>query len=79
MNAVPFPAKHLDLPAPRIWKLDDLTGFLRVSKSWVYKRTEPRCEDPIPRIAGCGRLRFDTWNPEFQSWMARHLGREEQE
>jgi hypothetical protein len=81
VTTIPFPVKQqpLDLPAPRIWKLEDLMGFLRVSKPWVYKHTTPRCEDPIPRIPGIGRLRFDTWNPQFQDWMARHLGHEEKE
>ena len=64
----------IDLPAPRIWKLEDLMRFLRVSKSWVYKRTKAKSDDPIPRIQGMGCIRFDTRNPEFQSWMARHLG-----
>lgn len=63
----------LNLPAPRIWKTADLSNFLRVHKSWIYKRTG-KCNDPIPHIPGIGVLRFDTWNVEFQDWMARHLG-----
>lgn len=68
------PASTLNLPAPRIWKPKDLAEFLSVSLSWIYKRTEMSAEDPIPRVAGVGRLRFDTHSPRFQSWMRRQLG-----
>lgn len=77
MTTVPFPTKRptqMELPAPRIWKPADLMNFLHVSKSWVYKRTDSRATDPIPRIQGIGLLRFDTHNAAFQDWMARHLG-----
>ena len=61
----------LDLPIPRIWTPKHLAEFLGVSISWVYKRTEASAEDPIPRIAGVGRLRFDTQAPAFQAWLRR--------
>lgn len=64
----------LDLPAPRIWQPKHLAEFLGVSVHWVYKRTETSAEDPIPRVAGVGRLRFDTHSPKFQDWMRRQLG-----
>ncbi len=64
----------LELPAPRIWKPKDLAQFLGVSISWIYKRTEAGAGDPIPRVVGVGRLRFDTHSPLFQSWMRRQLG-----
>ena len=62
---------NLDLPVPRIWTPKHLAEFLGVSVSWVYKRTETSAEDPIPRIAGVGRLRFDTQAPAFQAWLRR--------
>ena len=68
------PTPIVALPAPRIWTADDLSHFLRVSRSWIYKRTGTKAEDPIPRIPGIGRLAFDTHNDGFQSWIARHLG-----
>ena len=65
---------RLDLPAPRIWTPKNLAGFLGLSIHWVYKRTETSAEDPIPRVAGVGHLRFDTHSPTFQAWMRRQLG-----
>jgi hypothetical protein len=67
-------ASVLTLPEPRIWTPQHLADFLGVSVSWVHKRTMAKAEDPIPRIAGVGNLRFDTASPEFQDWMRRHLG-----
>jgi len=84
MSTIPFPTRRdeasvravpaLDLPGPRIWQLDDLAKFLRVGKSWVYKRTQANAEDPPPRCPGIGPLRFDTASPAFQSWLRRQLG-----
>ena len=65
---------ELSLPGPRIWTPKQLAELLQVSVSWVYKRTESSAEDPIPRVAGVGRLRFDTHSPKFQSWMRRQIG-----
>lgn len=82
-SAIPFPSKRenaaratpaLDLPGPRVWRVDDLANFLRVSKSWIYQRTTASAEDPIPRIPGVGRLSFDTHDPRFVEWMRRQLG-----
>jgi hypothetical protein len=39
--------------------------------SWVYKRTTPQADDPIPRIRGVGQVRFDTWSVVFQNWIHR--------
>lgn len=64
----------LNLPAPRVWAPKDLAAFLGVSIHWVYKRCETSAEDPIPRITGVGRLRFDTASLLFQDWMRRQLG-----
>ena len=64
----------LNLPDPRVWKPQDLSAFLGVSVHWVYKRCERKADDPIPRIPGIGRLRFDTHHPDFQDWMRRQLG-----
>lgn len=69
-----IPSEELSLPGPRVWTPKQLAEFLRVSVSWIYKRTEAGAEDPIPRVAGVGRLRFDTHSPKFQSWMKRQLG-----
>jgi hypothetical protein len=65
---------NLNLPAPRIWTPQHLAEFLGVSTSWVLKRTQAKAKDPIPRIVGVGRLRFDTESPRFQDWMRRQLG-----
>jgi hypothetical protein len=80
-RAIAFPTRHdasaeppLDLPGPRIWRPQDLASFLRVSLSWVYKRTQADAEDPIPRIPGVGRLSFDTHSKAFQEWIKRQLG-----
>jgi hypothetical protein len=82
-TTIPFPAKQisgaehkqrLDLPGPRVWKPKHLAEFLGFSVHWVYKRTASDAEDPIPRIPGAGQLRFDTWSPAFQQWIARQLG-----
>ena len=82
-NAIAFPIKRddvskriqpmLDLPGPRIWSPQDLANFLGMSIHWVRKRTESKAEDPIPRVAGVGRLRFDTHSPAFQQWPRRLL------
>lgn len=81
MSTIAFPIKRtdvrvrtelpLDLPGPRIWTPKHLADFLGVSVSWVYKRTQGDAEDPIPRVAGVGRLRFDTHAPAFQAWLRR--------
>jgi hypothetical protein len=67
-------APALNLPEPRVWAPQHLADFLGVSVSWVHKRTMASAEDPIPRIAGVGNLRFDTASPLFQDWMRRQLG-----
>lgn len=64
----------LNLPPPRIWNPKHLADFLGLTVSWVYKRTQNNAEDPIPRVPGIGRLKFDTENPRFQEWMRRQLG-----
>lgn len=64
----------LNLPPPRVWTPQHLADFLGVSVSWIYKRTMEGAEEPIPRIQGIGRLRFDTESPGFQDWMRRQLG-----
>jgi len=64
----------LNLPEPRIWSRKHLMNFLGVSVSWVYQRTMKNAEDPIPRMVGIGRLKFDTASPQFQEWMRRQLG-----
>jgi predicted DNA-binding transcriptional regulator AlpA len=56
------PSLYLNLPSPRIWTPQHLAEFLGMSKHWVYKRTQEDAEDPIPRVPGIGRLRFDTWH-----------------
>ncbi|MFL6278385.1 MAG: hypothetical protein ACJ74G_24635 [Blastocatellia bacterium] len=79
MSTIPFPIKRtdasipppLDLPGPRVWTPKHLGEFLGVSKSWIYQRTTSVAEDPIPRIGGVGRLRFDTYAPAFQAWLKR--------
>ena len=81
MSTIPFRLKQadavtqtpppLDLPGPRVWTPKHLADFLGVSVSWVYKRTEAAADDPIPRVAGVGRLRFDTQAPAFQAWLRR--------
>jgi hypothetical protein len=64
----------LNLPEPRVWTPQHLAEFLGVSVSWVYKRTQEKAEDPIPRVPGVGVLRFDTQSLHFQNWMQRQLG-----
>lgn len=64
----------LDLPRPRVWTAQDLAAFLRVSLSWVHKRTKKNSPDPPPRCPGISDLRFDTQNPKFQDWLARQIG-----
>jgi hypothetical protein len=71
-QSLPKPA--LNLPPPRVWNPQHLADFLGVSVSWIHKRTQANAEDPIPRVLGVGRLRFDTENPRFQAWMCRQLG-----
>jgi hypothetical protein len=67
---------NLELPGPRIWKAQDIASFLRVSVSWVYKKTEAKSADPIPRIQGMGVIRCDTHSPAFREWIAKHLNPE---
>lgn len=58
----------------RIWTPVDLAEYFGFSITWVYRYTSPKAEDPIPRCAGIGRLRFDTQSPAFQAWLDRHGG-----
>jgi hypothetical protein len=62
---------QIELPPPRMWGPKELARFIRVSVHWVYKRTEREADDPIPRVHGVGRLRFDTHSPAFQAWLRR--------
>ncbi|MCI0485778.1 MAG: hypothetical protein L0229_04170 [Blastocatellia bacterium] len=71
-------APGLDLPGPRIWKPKDLAEFLGVSVDWVYRRTGPSAEDPIPR-ANMRLVRFDTHSIAFQDWMRHQLGQVDME
>ena len=81
MSTIAFPVKRTDagapavpqlnLPGPRIWTPKHLAEFLGMSVSWVYKRTEAAADDQVPRVAGVGRLRFDTHSPAFQAWLQR--------
>jgi hypothetical protein len=64
----------LHLPEPRIWAPENLAKFLGISIYWVYQRTKEKAIDPVPRVPGVGRLRFDTESPDFQRWMRRQLG-----
>jgi hypothetical protein len=73
-DEAPAEGRSIDLPGPRIWEPRDLSRFLGLSVHWVYKRTERSAKDPIPRIRGVGRLRFDTHSVEFQEWLLRQLG-----
>ena len=44
-----------------LWTVNDLCQFMRLSKSWIYKRTGPKATK-TPRIPHCseiGGLRFD--------------------
>lgn len=66
-------SKEIQLPPPRIWKPQDLADFLRVSVSWVYKKTGPKAPDPIPRIKGMGVIRCDTHSPAFREWIQRYI------
>ena len=85
MSAIVFPLKRdeanspaqpqLDLPGPCVWAPKHLADFLGVSISWIYKRTESGADDPIPRVAGVGRLRFDTHYPAMdQAGICRQKG-----
>jgi hypothetical protein len=81
-NAIAFPLRQtnqqarpeLNLPPPRIWTPKDLADFLRVSVSWVHRRTSKASTDPPPRCPGLSDLRFDTHSPAFQAWLSRQLG-----
>ena len=55
----------LNLPLPRIWTIDDLAKFLRVSRSWVEKRTKK-----IPH-SNTKPITFDTEWDEFQEWLRK--------
>lgn len=75
MSALPFQIKveskqfsnTLGLPGPRVWEVKQLADFLHVQPSWVYNRTKEKAVNKIPHCPGVGRLRFDTWSPEFQA------------
>jgi len=62
-NREPQPA--LNLPPPRIWTIDDLAKFLRVSRSWVEKRTRQ-----IPH-SDTKPITFDTEWDEFLEWLRK--------
>ena len=64
---------ELSLPGPRIWTPRELAVFLRVSVSWVHKRTKKNASDPPPRCLGLAKLRFDTGSPTFQDWVRRQI------
>ena len=63
----------LNLPGPRIWTIDDLAKFLRVSRSWVEKRTKK-----IPH-SDTKPITFDTEWDEFQGWLIKVLRPERKE
>ena len=54
------------LSNPRLWDVAEVSAYLRVPKSAVYKMTARTATVPIPHIRLGGRLRFrrhdiDTW------------------
>lgn len=65
---------NLELPPPRIWKPKDIADFFGMSVSWVYKKTEAKADDPLPRIPGVKVIRCDTQSEAFQNWVKRQLG-----
>lgn len=62
------------LPEPRIWNVDDLARFFRLSRAWVYSQTEESCEDKPPRVQGTAAVLFDSRGVSFLLWLARRLG-----
>ena len=50
--------------------VDELAGYLKVPKSWVYSRTREKGPDAIPRIS-CGKyIRFRS--NEVLAWLDKH-------
>lgn len=68
-----IPERFQNLPGPRIWTAQHLADFCGFGIHWVYKYTRSECNDPIPRIKSMRHIRFDTYDPKFQSWLARQL------
>ena len=68
-----IPEHCRNLPAPRIWTPQHLADFIGFGIHWVYKQTKKSSEDPPPRCQGIKQIRFDTYDPEFQRWLARQL------
>lgn len=62
------------LAADRLWNVQDLADYLRVSVHWVYKRTREGAIDPPPRCPGIRRLRFNTRDQNFRAWLERQVG-----
>jgi hypothetical protein len=55
----------------RLWTISELAAYLGVPKSWIYDRTGPLAQDPVPHFKLGRYLRFDPECEEFKAWLNR--------
>jgi hypothetical protein len=56
----------------KLWGPEELSEYLGVPVSWVYKRCAKKAADRIPHIKLGKYLRFDPEADDFQGWLAAH-------
>ena len=56
----------------KLWMPEDLSEFLSVPISWIYKRTRRNGPESIPHIKLGKYLRFDPDSAAFQEWLSCH-------
>lgn len=59
MTATPTP-----IPFESLWTANDVAAFLKVSRSWVYQKSEAGL---LPSIKVGGLLRFEA--PAIKAWL----------
>lgn len=56
----------------RFWDVQQLAGYLGVSKTWIYERTRRNGPELIPHFRLGKYLRFDPNSKGFQDWLKTH-------
>ena len=56
-------------PLKKFWTVVEIAAYLGVSKDWIYHRTAPSAEDPIPHFKFGKYVKFDPESEEFQAWL----------
>ena len=55
----------------KFWNVAEIAEHLGVSTDWIYHRTAPSAEDPMPHYKFGKYVKFDPESEEFNAWLQR--------